>query len=126
MCTAQRGCGASSWRAYDTRPMTRATLSTHVLDTTNGVPAVGVEVALYRNGTLAAKGTTGTDGRVARLGEDHEPGTYRLVFDVGGYFRSRQPDPFLRSVTLEVRLRDGHQHIPLLVSRYGVVAYLRS
>src|SRR5437762_8153236 len=79
--------------------MARATLSTHVLDTTNGVPAAGVEVALYRDGTLAAKGTTGTDGRLAKLGEEHEPGTYRLVFDVGAYFRSRQLDTFFGSVT---------------------------
>ena len=106
--------------------MAQATLSTHVLDTTNGVPAAGVEVALYRDGTLAAKGTTGKDGRVANLGSDHEPGTYRLVFDVGGYFRSRQLDTFLGSVTLEVRLASGHQHIPLLVSRYGIVSYLGS
>jgi len=106
--------------------MTRATLSTHVLDTTSGVPAVGVEVALYQDGTLAGKATTGEDGRVARLGEEHEPGTYRLVFDVGAYFRSRQLDTFLGSVSLEVRLVGGHQHIPLLVSRYGIVSYLGS
>lgn len=106
--------------------MAQATLSTHVLDTTNGVPAVGVEVALYRDGALAAKGTTGTDGRVARLGDDHKPGTYRLVFDVGAYFRSLQLDTVFGSVTLEVRLSSGHQHIPLLVSRYGVVSYLGS
>jgi 5-hydroxyisourate hydrolase len=106
--------------------MARATLSTHVLDTTNGVPAVGVQVALYQEGTLAAKGATGTDGRLARVGEEHDPGTYRLVFDVGAYFRSRQLDTVLGSVTLEVRLVAGHQHIPLLVSRYGVVSYLGS
>jgi 5-hydroxyisourate hydrolase len=106
--------------------MAHATLSTHVLDTTNGVPAAGVEVALYHGDTLAAKATTGKDGRVAKLGEDHEPGTYRLVFDVGSYFRSRQLDTFFGSVTLEVRLVGGHQHIPLLVSRYGVVSYLGS
>ena len=104
--------------------MARATLSTHVLDTTNGVPAAGVEVELYHDGALAAKGTTGKDGRLARLGEEHEPGTYRLVFDVGTYFRSRQLDTFFGRVSLEVRLGGGHQHIPLLVSRYGVVSYL--
>jgi 5-hydroxyisourate hydrolase len=104
--------------------MAYATLSTHVLDTTNGMPAAGVEVALYRDGTLAAKGTTGQDGRVPRLGDEHEPGTYRLVFDVGAYFRSRQLDTVFGSVSLEVRLAAGHQHIPLLVSRYGVVSYL--
>jgi 5-hydroxyisourate hydrolase len=106
--------------------MAQATLSTHVLDTTNGVPAAGVGVALYRDGSLAASGTTGKDGRVAKLGEEHEPGMYRLVFDVGAYFRSRKLDTFLGAVTLEVRLVGGHQHIPLLVSRYGVVSYLGS
>jgi 5-hydroxyisourate hydrolase len=106
--------------------MAQATLSTHVLDTTNGVPAVGVEITLYRDGTLAAKATTGNDGRVSKLGDGHEPGTYRLVFDVGAYFRSRELDTFLGSVSLEVRLSAGHQHIPLLVSRYGVVSYLGS
>jgi 5-hydroxyisourate hydrolase len=106
--------------------MARATLSTHVLDTTNGVPAVGVEVALYRDGTLAARATTGKDGRVAKLGDEHEPGTYRIVFDVGAYFRERELDTFFGSVSLEVRLAAGHQHIPLLVSRYGVVSYLGS
>jgi 5-hydroxyisourate hydrolase len=104
--------------------MARATVSTHVLDTTNGVPAAGVEVTLYRDGTLAAQGTTGSDGRVAKLGNEHEPGTYRLVFDVGAYFRARQLDTFFGRVSLEVRLASGHQHIPLLVSRYGVVSYL--
>ena len=64
--------------------------------------------------------------RVAKLGDGHEPGTYRLVFDVGAYFRARQLDTFLGSVSLEVRLSEGHQHIPLLVSRYGVVSYLGS
>ena len=106
--------------------MTQATLSTHVLDTTNGVPAAGVHVSLYRDDTLAAQGTTGADGRVAKLGAAHEPGTYRLVFDVGAYFRSRELDTFLGTVTLEVRLSSGHQHSPLLVSRYGIVSYLGS
>ena len=105
--------------------MARATLSTHVLDTTNGTPATGVAVALYRGDAVAARGTTGGDGRVT-LGHEHEPGMYRLVFDVGTYFAARQLDTFLGSVTLEVRLRAGHQHIPLLVSRYGVVSYLGS
>lgn len=106
--------------------MAHATLSTHVLDTTNGVPAAGVKVTLYRAETVAANATTGADGRVAKLGDAHEAGLYRLVFDVGAYFRSRQLDTFLGSVSLEVRLREGHQHIPLLVSRYGVVSYLGS
>ena len=106
--------------------MARATLSTHVLDTTNGVPAVGVAVSLLRDATLAARGTTGQDGRIARLGDEHEPGTYRLTFDVGPYYGALGLDTFLHTVTLEIRLSPGHQHVPLLLSRYGVVSYLGS
>ena len=108
------------------------TLSTHVLDTGLGEPASGVPVRLERahdGGWLAVSaGTTDDDGRLRDWVPDDQwhAGTYRLVFDVGAYFRSRKLDTFLGSVTLEVRLVGGHQHIPLLVSRYGIVSYLGS
>src|SRR6476646_2148293 len=86
--------------------MAHATLSTHVLDTTNGVPAAGVAVTLYRAETVAAKATTGVDGRVAQLGDAHEAGMYRLVFDVGAYFRARARP---RRGTV----RRGRRHAPI-------------
>lgn len=106
--------------------MARATLSTHVLDTTNGRPAAGVAVSLSSGTGVVARAVTGVDGRVTRLGEEHEPGSYQLAFDVGAYFRAQGLETFLGTVTLEVRLAAGHQHIPLLVSRYGVTSYLGS
>ena len=47
-------------------------LTTHILDTANGVPAVGVPITLTRlNGegvaTILASGVTNRDGRVADL-----------------------------------------------------------
>ena len=89
-------------------------LSTHVLDTGAGKPASGVPVELRRGGVLVASAETDADGR-ARLAESLDPGTYRLVF--------HPPSPFFKRVELEVALDDGHYHVPLLVSPYGIASY---
>ena len=89
-------------------------LSTHVLDTGAGRPAAGVALALYRGDDLVAAGSTDGDGR-ARLADDLDPGTYRLVF--------HPPSPFFTRVELEVELGDGHYHVPLLVSPYSCASY---
>jgi 5-hydroxyisourate hydrolase-like protein (transthyretin family) len=90
------------------------TISTHVLDTERGRPAVGVLVELYRGDELVGSGETDADGRIGELGAG-QPGTYRLVF--------HPPSPFFRRVELEVELGDGHHHVPLLVSSYGCATY---
>ena len=89
-------------------------LSTHVLDTGAGRPAVGVRVELSRDGAVIAAAETDADGR-ARLADELEPGDYRLVF--------RPPSPFFREIALTVGLADGHYHVPLLVSPYGCASY---
>ncbi len=56
-------------------------------------------------------------------------GTYRLVFDVAGYFKSRGvklPEPnFLGRVALDfgVAHTDQHYHVPLLVSPWSYATY---
>ena len=90
------------------------TISTHVLDTERGRPAVGVRVELYRGDELVGSGETDDDGRIRELGKGG-PGTYCLVF--------RPPSPFFRRVELEVELGDGHYHVPLLVSSYACATY---
>ena len=89
-------------------------LSTHVLDTGAGRPAVGVRVELSREGAVIAAAETDADGR-ARLADELEPGLYRLAF--------APPSPFFRRVELEVELGDGHYHVPLLISPYGCASY---
>jgi len=89
-------------------------LSTHVLDTAAGKPAIGVTVELARDGAAVATAQTDGDGR-ARLAEELEPGTYRLVF--------HPPSPFFTRVELQVELAEGHYHVPLLVSPYGCASY---
>jgi 5-hydroxyisourate hydrolase len=91
------------------------TVSTHVLDTERGAPAVGIPVELLRaDGTIAGQGVTDDDGRVHDLA-DAEPGTYRIVF--------HPTSPFFRRVELEIELGDGHYHVPLLVSSYACATY---
>ena len=102
-----------------------ASLSTHVLDTHNGRPASGVRVALSRidDGREVSIGVrqTDSDGRVREFATGLTPGTYRLSFDVGSYFKDRHG--LLSSVCLEVVLDAGHHHVPLLVSPFACIAY---
>jgi 5-hydroxyisourate hydrolase len=95
-----------------------ASLSTHVLDTGTGRPAAGISVEVYARDEVVASGETDDDGRIVELAVELEPGEYRLVF--------HPPSPFFRRVALDVTLRDGHQHVPLLVSPYSCVTYLGS
>ena len=112
-------------------------LSTHVLDTMHGSPAAGMAVALYTtNGntaTLVRRLTLNQDGRNPDGplvdSSSLKKGTYRLVFDVAGYFRARGvqlPEPnFLDQVSLDfgVADTDQHYHVPLLVSPWSYSTY---
>ena len=111
-------------------------LSTHVLDTMHGGPAAGMEVALYTTdgdaATLVKRFTLNSDGRSDGPLYDNNSikvGTYRLVFDVAGYFKARGvtlPEPnFLNRVALDfgVAHTDQHYHVPLLVSPWSYSTY---
>ena len=109
-------------------------LSTHVLDTMHGRPAAGMAVELYttKGPAMAPAGsfTLDANGRAALMETARlARGTYRLVFDVAAYFRSRGvplPDPpFLGRVTLDFGIADPgeHYHVPLLVSPWSYSTY---
>lgn len=112
-------------------------LSTHVLDTMHGCPAAGMQVALYTTGagqaTLVKRFTLNADGRnpdgPLYDNANLRAGTYRLVFDVKGYFQARGvelPEPvFLDQVPLDfgVAHADQHYHVPLLVSPWSYSTY---
>ncbi len=111
-------------------------LSTHVLDTMHGSPAAGMAVELYTtsgdSATLVKKFVLNHDGRSdAPLYDNNslQKGTYRLVFDVAGYFKARGvvlPEPsFLNKVSLDFGIAhtDQHYHVPLLVSPWSYSTY---
>ena len=105
------------------------TLSTHVLDTSIGKPAASVSIRLLRQqGSTwieAFTGDTDADGRVPALRDvPAEPGSWRLTFDVGGYFHRHGIDSFYTIVAIDFVLRaDGHYHVPLLISPFGYSTY---
>ena len=113
-----------------------ARLTTHVLDTMNGCPAAGMQVALYRlegaDATLLRELTLDADGRAGGplLDADaFQPGRYRLVFQVAAYFRDRGAEladpPFLDAVPIDFGMddRQPHYHVPLLASPWSYTTY---
>ena len=111
-------------------------LSTHVLDTMHGGPAAGMTVELYttegEQASLVRRFTLNSDGRSdGPLYDNHslKIGTYRLVFDVAGYFKARGvalPEPnFLNRVALDfgVAHTDQHYHVPLIATPWSYTTY---
>lgn len=112
-------------------------LSTHVLDTMHGCPAAGMKVSLYTTeggqATLVKSFRLNADGRnpdgPLYDNASLRAGTYRLVFDVLGYFRAKGvplPEPaFLDQVPLDFGVAhvDQHYHVPLLVSPWSYSTY---
>lgn len=108
-------------------------VSTHVLDTARGVPAIDISVLLERqnhSGQWQTVGLARTDGegRCAQLVPEREnlsPGTYRLAFDTASYYSTQKITGLypLVQVTFVVREGETHFHIPLLLSPYGYTTY---
>ena len=100
-------------------------VTTHVLDTVTGRPAVGMPVRLEGDG-VAADARTDEDGRVRDFGTDRlPPGTYRLVFATWEWFLGQDREAFYPEVvvTFAVTDPDRHLHVPLLLSPYGYSTY---
>ena len=109
------------------------TISTHVLDTSLGLPASGVRIVLERidddgQPSTIAVGETDSDGRLrdlldpsGALGEGH----YRLTFETGRYFEGTHREAFFPAVSVDFRMGSDaqHYHVPLLISPFGYSTY---
>ena len=113
-----------------------ARLSTHVLDTTRGLPAARLQIHLHRLGSservLVATVTTNADGRTDTplLSGDAIPtGVYELTFLAGAYLRGlgvALPEPaFLDEIVIRFGIADGaaNYHVPLLLSPHAYSTY---
>ncbi len=106
-----------------------STVSTHVLDTSQGRPGAGIQVALERIGESTdrvAIGTTDDDGRVGDLGpEELAVGTYRLVFATQEYFERSGTATFFPEVSIAFAVADSgeHYHVPVLLSPFAYSTY---
>jgi 2-oxo-4-hydroxy-4-carboxy-5-ureidoimidazoline decarboxylase len=117
-------------------PEVNGRLSTHVLDTHAGRPAVGLAVALFEQAGerwhRIATAVTNADGRTDQplIGGRPLPiGWYELRFAVGDHFRRRGIEtgdpPFLDTVPLRFSIAEpeGHYHVPLLCTPWSYSTY---
>jgi 2-oxo-4-hydroxy-4-carboxy-5-ureidoimidazoline decarboxylase len=123
--------------ASDDRLPVHGRLSTHVLDTHSGKPAVGIPVELIELSALGenrvvARTLTNHDGRTDQplIGGRPVPiGDYELRFKVADYFASKNvplsDPPFLDSIPLRFSVSEpeGHLHVPLLVTPWSYATY---
>lgn len=116
--------------------MSQGRLTTHVLNTAQGIPAAMMKISLYYvnidSRTLVKAVTTNIDGRCDSPlleGPEFKKGTYELVFEAGDYFRRlgvKLSEPaFLDLIPIRFSLTDerAHYHVPLLVSPWSYSTY---
>jgi 5-hydroxyisourate hydrolase len=106
-------------------------LTTHILDTSKGIPAQNVEVILYHlqnnSWNEISKSKTNNDGRIPDLLPAEtilESGNYKLKFDTKKYFDSTSTQTFYPFVEIVFEIKtDAHYHVPLLLNPYGYSTY---
>jgi len=104
-----------------------SSLTTHVLDTSRGVPARDMIVELWsiEPPKLLKTSRTNNDGRLDSpllAGDEMVPGGYELIFYVGDYFGDKK---FLDRVPVRFSISDpaAKYHVPLLVSPWSYTTY---
>jgi len=118
-------------------------LTTHVLDLSRGIPAIGLVLQLRRltdssSGVLLREAVTNSDGRLDTPlleGSQMEIGSYELLFMVGDYFRRTSvaavsdsdvsPLFFLEHIPIRFNIGNSldNYHVPLLVAPGGYSTY---
>ena len=108
-------------------------LTTHILDTSMGTPAQGVEIKLYKRNDSSLKlinsAKTNEDGRCNEpilSGDLFEEGCYEIEFNIGHYYATKEIDcPFLKDVVIRFYISnsDENYHVPLLISPFSYSTY---
>lgn len=109
-----------------------STITTHVLDTSIGLPAKGIHVQLFVlvHDTIweeIAGGDTNTDGRIQNLLPESiklEKGIYKMSYQTEAYFKSQNIQTFYPYINIVFRIENElHYHIPLLLNPFGYSTY---
>jgi 5-hydroxyisourate hydrolase len=109
-----------------------STITSHVLDTALGQPAVNLHVRLEvlappAGWTPLADARTDDDGRIRGFALDTSiaAGTYRLIFETRAYLEATGRPVFYPQVDVVfvVTGADAHYHVPLLLSPFGYSTY---
>ncbi|MGM0930551.1 MAG: hydroxyisourate hydrolase [Actinomycetota bacterium] len=110
--------------------MNTSHITTHVLDTGSGRPAVGINAVLEAQSASGwqevAAGQTDGDGRIKDLGPGAvDAGVYRIRFETGPYFAAAGTETFFPAVEVTFEIKDlaQHYHVPLLISPFAYSTY---
>jgi len=128
--------------------MSDKNISSHVLDTSTGIPAFGIKISLYicpesqdlvnedqgeqQHWILVGERSTNSDGRAKfSFSEFENPHisevvmTYKMIFWTDNYFHQTGTPTFYPKVEIYFRIVDPaiHHHIPLLISPFGYSTY---
>lgn len=126
--------------------MSDKNISSHILDTSTGIPASGININLYifsesqdfvtkdgeKQWKLVGERITNSDGRAKFMFSDFENPhiseevmTYKMIFWTESYFHQTGTPTFYPKVEIFFRIVDPaiHHHIPLLISPYGYSTY---
>ena len=107
-------------------------ITTHVLDTSKGIPAEGIKISLQKptgedQWEEITSGTTNSDGRITNfMSEDLiiPPGRYRMLFETRSYFEKSNLKGFYPEIPVVFEITNTeHHHIPLLLSPFGYSTY---
>ena len=106
-------------------------ITTHVLDTSTGIPAKDISIRLqaFKNNIwqTIVQGISNKDGRIPDLlpqEKNLKPDTYKMVFDTGKYYSEQKTKTFYPKVEIIFTTFDEtHYHVPLLVNPFGYSTY---
>uniref|UniRef100_UPI00398F37AA 5-hydroxyisourate hydrolase isoform X1 n=2 Tax=Pristiophorus japonicus TaxID=55135 RepID=UPI00398F37AA len=113
------------------RSMAQSPLTTHILNTAQGVPATHVAVSVSRledkDWVEIARGVTNSDGRCPDLltSQTFIPGTYKMKFATAEYWESLKMPSFYPYIEIVFYILDTSQkyHIALLLSPFSYSTY---
>jgi len=109
----------------------RSHITTHALDTSSGIPASNMIIALksLRNNEWKpmSVGISDNDGRILDIlppGRLLIPGNYLMSFNTNSYYKNHNQKGFYPEVTIQFTVTDSsHYHIPLLINPFGYTTY---
>ena len=107
-------------------------LSSHILDVSQGKPAVGVAIQLEKlnpknkKWSVVDKKITDNNGRVPDFlpSDKLNSGIYKLTYFTKEYFEKMDADSFYPFIDVVFEIKDeNHYHVPITLSAYGYSTY---
>ena len=105
-------------------------ITSHILDTSKGKPATGVQVTLFQlkeDWQRIGSDLTNNDGRIPGfpiLENSGSDNIFKLKFETKPYFENNNLESFYPFIEIIFTIKnDEHYHVPLLLNPFGYSTY---